>query len=189
MFRFLLFGIILTLISSCGDSDQNLMQISLSNSQIEIENGIVYFKKDPFSGQLIDSFPKGGLKLEQPYMNGRKEGLETRWYPNQQIMSLRRYQKGTKVGKHQAWWQNGNNKFSYQFNELGYYNGPNLEWFETGQLAKSFNYVDGQEAGSQKLFLVDGSIKANYQVVNGERFGLIGLKRCYTVSVEEGKLR
>ena len=35
----------------------------------------------------------------------------------------------------------------------------------------------------------DGTIKANYEVVNGERFGLIGLKKCYTVTVNEDEVK
>ena len=46
-----------------------------------------------------------------------------------------------------------------------------------------FNYKKGKESGSQRLWKTDGSIKANYDVVNGERFGLIGLKKCYQVTV------
>ena len=29
---------------------------------------------------------------------------------------------------------------------------------------------------------LDGNIKANYEVINGERYGLIGLKKCFTIS-------
>ena len=46
----------------------------------------------------------------------------------------------------------------------------------------SFNYINGKEAGKQLLLKSNGNIKANYEVVNGERFGLIGLKKCYTVT-------
>jgi antitoxin component YwqK of YwqJK toxin-antitoxin module len=52
-----------------------------------------------------------------------------------------------------------------------------------------FNYKNGKETGSQRLWKPDGSIKANYEVVNGERFGLIGLKKCYTVTVDKNEIK
>ena len=48
-----------------------------------------------------------------------------------------------------------------------------------------FNYVDGKEEGSQKMWQINGKIRANYHVKNGERFGLIGLKKCYTVNTKD----
>ena len=49
----------------------------------------------------------------------------------------------------------------------------------------SFHYKNGKEVGSQRLWKADGSIKANYEVVGGERFGLIGLKKCYNMDISE----
>jgi antitoxin component YwqK of YwqJK toxin-antitoxin module len=48
--------------------------------------------------------------------------------------------------------------------------------------------VNGKEEGTQKAFKSDGRIKANYTVINGERFGLIGMKRCFTVDNEESQI-
>ena len=42
---------------------------------------------------------------------------------------------------------------------------------------RDFNYINSKETGSQKLWYETGKIKANYEVINGERFGLIGLKK------------
>ena len=63
------------------------------------------------------------------------------------------------------------------------YHGNVKEWYSNGQLYRDFNFNNGKEVGSQKLWKLDGTIKANYEVVKGERFGLIGLKKCYQVSV------
>ena len=49
----------------------------------------------------------------------------------------------------------------------------------------AFHYIDGKEVGSQKLWQEDGRIKANYEVKNGERFGLIGLKKCDPVQIQK----
>ena len=38
------------------------------------------------------------------------------------------------------------------------------------------------------MWKYDGTIQANYEVVNRDRFGLIGLKKCYTVTVNKDEI-
>jgi len=111
-----------------------------------------------------------------------KEGLEKIWYVNSQLSSSRTYKEGVKVGSHKGWWENGNFKFDYLYNNKGEYSGKIMEWYPNGKLYKEFTYEKGKEEGSQKMWKLNGNIKANYVVINGERFGLIGLKKCDPVS-------
>ena len=41
---------------------------------------------------------------------------------------------------------------------------------------KIFNYVNGYESGSQKLWFNNGEVKSNYVIKNNRRYGLLGLK-------------
>ena len=90
-------------------------------------------------------------------------------------------QNGIKVNVHKGWWENRNLKYRYIFDDKGRYNGKVEEWYVTGQKLREFNYTNGLENGKQKLWDLNGKIKANYEVINGERYGLIGLKNCFTV--------
>jgi len=56
--------------------------------------------------------------------------------------------------------------------------GESAEWFSNGQIVRQFSYVDGKEEGPQKMWYEDGSIRANYVVKNGKRYGSIGAKGC-----------
>ena len=94
----------------------------------------------------------------------------------------RQYYNGVKVGLHRGWWENKNLKYRYFFSNNGKYNGKVEEGYVNGQKLKEFNYSKGLEKGKQKLWDLDGNIKANYEVINGERYGLIGLKKCFTIS-------
>lgn len=62
------------------------------------------------------------------------------------------------------------------------YTGDFKEWIASGLLIKHFHYKNGQEDGSQQLFYENGKIKANYVIINGKRYGLLGTKNCKNVS-------
>jgi antitoxin component YwqK of YwqJK toxin-antitoxin module len=51
-------------------------------------------------------------------------------------------------------------------------------------LAQHFNFVDGVEDGHQKMWNLSGKITANFFLVNNDRHGLIGLKKCVSVVCE-----
>jgi len=153
-----------------------------SSKELSLRNGILYDGIEPFTGHLFNKYPSGKKRSEISYVNGRKDGFERQWYEDGSMAVERFYSEGTKIGLHRSWWENGQTKFEYHFNDAGEYNGEVVEWYASGQIYKAFHFVDGKEAGSQRLWREDGRIKANYEVVSGERFGLIGLKKCYTVN-------
>ena len=62
------------------------------------------------------------------------------------------------------------------------YNGSLKEWNRKGQIIKSFNYVNGYEKGSQKLWFDNGEVRSNYVIKNNRRYGLLGTKNCINVS-------
>ncbi len=117
-----------------------------------------------------------------------KHGVEKLWYENGVLAQERFYRKGFKSGIHKGKWDNKQNKFEYHFNDKGEFHGIVKEWYKSGALYMSFNYLDGKENGIQKLWKLDGAVKANYEVVKGERFGLIGLKKCYSVTVNNNAI-
>jgi len=145
---------------------------------------LILYKKAKFTGSLVFYYDQNNKKpnIECSYKNGLKEGLEKIWYVNSQLSSSRTYKEGVKVGSHKGWWENGNFKFDYLYNNKGEYSGKIMEWYPNGKLYKEFTYEKGKEEGSQKMWKLNGNIKANYVVINGERFGLIGLKKCDPVS-------
>ena len=168
--------------SSCSRTEK-FDKLDISNEALLLTNGVLYYKDSPFTGRIVSYNDESRFKSEAKYENGKKHGYEKQWLYNGHLIMNRYYVKGQKAGIHKAWWESGNLKFEYHFNNKGEYNGPVKEWYKSGQIFRDFNYDDGKEVGSQKMWKLDGSIKANYEVVNGERFGLIGLKKCYQVTV------
>ena len=173
---------------SCVDQPE-FYTLDVNNTDLVLDNGVVFYKNKPFNGVLEAYYENDIKKTKVEYKNGRKHGLELFWYPNKVIAFERWYQNSVKTGIHKAYWDNGNAKFVYHFNDKGEYNGNVKEWYYTGELIRDFNYVNGKESGSQKMWMQNGNIRANYEVVNGERFGLIGLKKCYQVTTGSDEIK
>lgn len=176
------------LLHSCFNKSAQL-NVGFENPDLELVNGILYFNENPFSGNIVSYFDESNLSSKIQYVDGRKHGYEKHWFADGTLSEERHYLKGYKSGIHKAWWDKNILRFEYHFNNFGAYNGSVKEWYKSGQLFKAFNYKDGLEVGRQRLWKIDGNVKANYDVVNGERFGLIGLKKCYKVTVGDDEVK
>jgi antitoxin component YwqK of YwqJK toxin-antitoxin module len=106
-----------------------------------------------------------------------EEGFQRRWYPGRKLNEERFFINGKKEGMHMGWWPDGKPKFIFSASD-NEYEGEFKEWNNTGVLIKQFHYHNGQEEGSQRLWWNDGSVRANYVIKKGKKYGLIGLKLC-----------
>lgn len=173
-----LFFIISTIVSCKKET----MVIDGGSKNISIKKGVFLYKNIAFTGVALFYYESKNLKKKCFYQKGKLHGKEIVWYDNGEIFSERHYKEGVKIGIHRGWWENGNKKFEFHFNDNGEHHGEANEWFVDGTPYKLFHYENGIEEGSQKMFKPNGNIRANYVVVAGERFGLIGLKKCDAVS-------
>ena len=102
-------------------------------------------------------------------------------YPNKQLMEYREFRNGMKNGKQITYWDNGRKRFDFVAKNDAY-EGELKEWDYNGNLFHLAHYKDGHEEGSQKLWYENGKIRANYIIIKGRRFGLLGTKNCKNVS-------
>lgn len=154
-YHFRVFFAIVTVLCcmGCFSSDKSLQEINTENVTLNEIKGILYANKKPLTGVLYQLSEEGDTIFTAVYENGVKNGI------------------------HKAWWPNGQLKFIYHF-RVGEFHGNAKEWNKKGLLVKDFNYRDGHESGPQKLWYKNGKIKANYEVINGRRYGLFGEKGC-----------
>lgn len=186
MLRLLKYTVLFAFLHACNTNDTHL---SITISQTKLENGVLFYNDQPFIGLLQSFYPDKALKSEIQYSKGKKHGYEKHWYRDGSKSEERFYNEGMKSGVHKSWWPKGNLKFEYHFNTTGAYHGSVKEWYKNGQIFKAFNYNQGKEVGKQRLWKINGNIRANYEVINGERFGLIGLKKCYTVTEDSNTIK
>lgn len=174
------------LLLSC---EEKKLLVDKTSPELQLENGVLNYQGNPFDGLLVSMYNPASYKMKLEYKEGRKDGYEKQWYFNGELSQSRLYSQGIKTGNHLGWWEDGVQKFDYDFNEKGEYHGSRKEWHKNGQLVRDFNYSNGKEIGSQRMWTDSGKIRANYEVKNGERFGLIGLKKCYTVNTDSNELQ
>ncbi len=96
-------------------------------------------------------------------------------------MESREYLLGRKNGKQIAYWENGNKRFEFVAKNDAY-EGELKEWSFDGKLIHEAHFVNGQEDGTQQMWYDNGKIRANYIIIKGRRYGLLGTKNCKNVS-------
>lgn len=183
---------------SCDNSSKEIKNIENSikieippikkdsdDANFQLKNGVLNYADEPYSGIVYQYYQDKTLKSIATYYQGKKEGKYLGYYPNQKKWFERYYAKGIKIKTHKSWYQNGQQMFEYQFNNQGVYDGFVKDWHSNGQLARYFNFKNGKENGSQKMWKPTGKIRANFFTVDGERHGLIGLKNCISVAKTE----
>ncbi|MGA9639036.1 toxin-antitoxin system YwqK family antitoxin [Flavobacterium sp.] len=149
----------------------------VSNSDFNFKQDTLYFKNIKYSGKQYSLYPNKDTAFVKSYLNGMLEGVQKQWYPNKILAEKRLYIANKKEGVHKSWWENGKKRFKYHFYNDEFH-GEVREWYETGQLFKIFHYTNGYEEGSERLWYEDGTVRANYVIKKGKKYGLIGIKLC-----------
>ncbi len=187
-----LFFILPAFFYSCGEKKQDIriatpeikiaktvppVYLNESDKNFSKHQDTIFYKQQFFTGYRVALYPNGDTAVLQSYFNGVEEGYQKKWYPNHQLQEERFYINGKKEGFHKGWWPNGKEKILFEANG-DKYEGEFKEWYSSGLLQKCFHYKNGQEEGSERLWWDNGSVRANYVIREGKKYGLIGLKTC-----------
>lgn len=159
--------------------------IEATDITLKKKAAVLYKADSLFSGYILAYHSNKTLASKAGYLNGELQGEAIKYYENGQLQERRFYHDNRKTGHHEGFWSNGVRKFEYFF-EKGIHEGTLKEWYKTGEPFRFFNYEAGKESGAQRMWESDGTVRANYVVKDGHRYGLIGLKNCKSVTNEEG---
>ncbi len=180
----ILFGLFI-LSAGCNfakTSEVPALSLNRAQQTTTITNGLLYVNGQLFSGTLYSLYPETNDTSEtQGYLNGKEQGEWKKFYPHHQIRETRFFDNGQKTGEYLAWWPNGQRQLQYFFKD-DEYEGTCREWNSEGRLTKIMNYKKGYEAGHQEWWYNNGKVKANYVIIDGRRYGLLGTKNCTNVS-------
>ncbi len=135
-------------------------RVKMSDENLIKEKGVYSFEGSVYTGIVEEYDDAGRLISEIKLVDGKKEGLSKFYWPDGKLKCEANYQNGI-------------------------YHGSVVRYFENGNLFSSFNYDQGQESGKQQMWKSDGRIKVNYEVINGRKYGLTGVKNCINVLEED----
>ena len=113
---------------------------------------------------VVGRWPNGAVAYERHYVGDREESAA--------------------IGR----WEDESIRFVYEYRN-GEMDGVARDWYRGGQLYRETNYVRGHEVGQQRMWWPDGTLRANYVVRDGRRYGLLGAKGCVSSdsTTEQGK--
>lgn len=80
-------------------------------------------------------------------------------------------------GDVRGWYADGSPAYRYHF-VSGVSEGLQEQWYPSGQPLTRFHHHAGHEAGQQQMWNADGTIRSNYVIKGGRRFGLLGTMGC-----------
>ena len=117
----------LILFASCTQTQR--IDYNLEYYNIELRDGIKYYKKTAFTGDIFRNFENGQLESRENYKNGIKEGLYVEYYKNGQVELLGKYSDGNMNGVFEKYYENGQleSRISYKNDRLYYIYDYNLE--------------------------------------------------------------
>jgi antitoxin component YwqK of YwqJK toxin-antitoxin module len=157
--------------------DFGRIKLNEKDTGLQQQAGILYYRGQAFTGRIFRLYPNGDTTRLSCYYDGKQDGEMLGWYPGKKQAEKRFFEDGNKTGIARGWWPNGQQKFEYHFAN-DEYEGAVTEWFANGKLFRLFHYIAGHETGSQKMWWEDGTIRANYVIADGQKFGLFGQKLC-----------
>jgi antitoxin component YwqK of YwqJK toxin-antitoxin module len=170
--------------------DGSLMPLELekkiaSNEELKLNpnQGIVYYKDEPFTGTGIATYPNGLVSEKITYLKGKRDGVLLRWFDNGLLSFEANYERNRLNGMVKSWWSNGKLRSEANF-QHGLVHGVQKQWYSGGQLFKVLHIVEGKEEGLQQAWRVNGKLFVNYEAKDGRIYGLKRASLCYELEGE-----
>ena len=170
-------GVAVLAIAVTAFASPRAAQVDANSANVTTANGVIVVEHRRFTGHLVEHFASGQIKRNALYQHGVLNGVTRGWYANGTLAYTREYSVGRANGAHRGWYDSGKRKFVYNLRD-GMSEGVEEQWYESGQSYTLFHYEHGQEEGQQQMWNADGTLRANYVIKDGRRYGLPGSTGC-----------
>tara|TARA_B110000259_G_scaffold112128_1_gene128024 strand:- start:322 stop:1488 length:1167 start_codon:yes stop_codon:yes gene_type:complete len=134
---------------------------NLEGDDIEYIDGIIYYKKIAFTGEIFENFENGQLQLKENYKDGVRNGVFESYYENGQLAEKENYKFGDRDGLYEGYFESGQLKSKENYKD-GVRNGVFESYYESGQLN------DKLSEGEYKSYYENGQLKENYKYGNSD---------------------
>ena len=153
----------LILFASCTQTQR--IDYNLEYYNIELRDGIKYYKKTAFTGEIFRNFENGQLESRENYKNGIKEGLYVEYYKNGQVELLGKYNDGNMNGEFEKYYENGQLESRENYKN-GIKEGLYVEYYKNGQVELLGKYSDGNMNGVFEKYYENGQLESRISYKN-----------------------
>jgi antitoxin component YwqK of YwqJK toxin-antitoxin module len=138
-------------------------------AELDLRAGMLYLhdSKKPFTGLLVEDYPKGARKVAIEIHRGKVDGLSRGWFENGQEEVEEHFTAGVSQGLRTRWHANGQRK-SEEHIEHGKLEGSYLEWHANGRKAVEMTLRAGQADGLVQAWHRSGAPKSRVQMKRGQ---------------------
>lgn len=111
------------------------MRVDMDDSGVDIEgSSIITYRGNPFTGELVEHFPKGGgLWNLTTYVDGVEDGAQREWYRDGTLKSEGQVKAGFIEGTWRTWHPNGVLAEEEEFDAAGHV-ARRAAWSAEGEL-------------------------------------------------------
>lgn len=113
-------------------------------------------------------YPTGTLRSEITFVNNHPRGTYTIYFPNGKMEETGDWQGNRNVGPYVRFHANGKPSQEFTFNEYGKRDGLQRYYHENGQLHMSVEIDNGVAHGVMKVYYSNGELRSEKRLVNGK---------------------
>ena len=116
------------------ESEDGFLEVDNSDVKISPEDSLAYFNGNLFSGRAKSFYENGQQATEVNYVDGMRDGLESRWFENGAKKFEARFHNNQLTGVYEEWFENGKKK-----TERVWQDGKAVsvkEWSSEGELVR-----------------------------------------------------
>jgi antitoxin component YwqK of YwqJK toxin-antitoxin module len=137
----------------------------------KVEEG--YYVNGRKEGTWTKFFPNGHIQLKGTYINNRPQGAYTRYYTNGQIAEQGNFESNGYKGLLLRYHQNGQLAYRANFNNQGQESGKVSYYHPNGKVALTYTVKNGQVQGQVLRYNTNGQLQSSFFVGSGGEVGAL----------------
>lgn len=139
-----------------------------------------FYQEKPFSGYMIEAEKDHRVVYSLPIIAGQEQGVAKGWYNTGERLLERNFIDGKKEGTFTQWWPNGKIRYLFHYkNNL--FNGAQFVFFPDGKKREESHFQAGEREGIQRVWNENGRLVSNYTIKDKKLYGVISVKSCIPV--------
>ena len=143
----------------------SMAKIEGYNSEAKVEEGVYVNSRK--NGLWTKYWPNGNLKSKIKYKNGRSFGDYITFFENGNVEEKGEMNGGLLQGNYELYWPNGKIRQEKKFNLYGNPEGEVSFYYANGQPELKFEVADGKETGDAIWYYENGDVKKEVVYADG----------------------